>query len=202
MSSVLTRHPRQKRSTARSVGARGRPQEVVDDDQQAAGPDEPRALGEKALGRRPVHERFDGVGEIRRRDAGAKVRVVRLDAGDAIREAGGADAVGGDLRLERTERDAGAADGRQPLGKVAERRADAAPEIHEVQRGRGGRCERSREAGNRLVNEVKRLLPRGDARPPHRPMDDARAAALSVAQKRARVPVVVAANVGGLEARD
>ena len=90
----------------------GRALEVVADDEQAAGPNQPAALLEKTRRIRSVHERLNRIREIGRLHAVRQVAIVALETHDAVRQAGLFDGLPGNPRLNRAQRDACAADGR------------------------------------------------------------------------------------------
>ena len=188
----------------------GGAQHVVADQQQAARPGHPGALGEEAGRVGAVDERLDRIDQVGRRQVQAGVGVIALHAADPLLESGGADALGGQARLHRAQRDAGAAD-RKPPGQMAEAAADAAAEVdHRRRRGvpRVSRARRRRPGAQQVaqplrdavLHVVERRRAGADARSPHRAVDGPGATALAVAQEGRGMPVVVPPHLGAVEA--
>ena len=122
----------------RGFGFIGRSPKVVADQEQPARSNEAATLCEEARGILYMREGFDRIRQVRRAGAGRQIAVVTLDTADAISESRLADALVGEARLNRAQRDPGAADW-QTRGQITQARTDAATEIDYVrclERGR------------------------------------------------------------------
>ena len=112
--------PSRNRSIVRSaVGPPGAPLKSSQIASMPPGPNEPTALFEKTRGLWRVHERLDRVREVGRAESGRQIAIVPLETHHAVRQSRIADERGCELRLNRAERDASAADG-QSLGEITQ----------------------------------------------------------------------------------
>ena len=127
------------------------PPDVVADHERASRPHEPGGLRKEArrVGRRARTTRSRR--PRRRPHAGGKIAEVTLDAGHAIGQAGGLDALLRRPNLNRAQRDARAGDRQQP-GQVAEARAHAATEVDDM---RWLRCRASARTTSAMRSSTK-----------------------------------------------
>ncbi len=172
--------------------------DVIAHDQPAAGPEDPGGLCEEALGGRTVHERLDGVREVRGSDIGGQCAVVTFMDANAMRQPERRDALVAQSRLNGTERDANTREV-PPLREVRQAGADATAKIDDLRRPI--ESERVNLAGDQIFDITEGLFTGDHTRAPDRAMDGAESAPLAVPDERIGVGVVVGAHICGRECR-